>query len=98
MRFAYFQTQDVINSRFVLGNNIDAVAIARTVARVLTSSGDSAPVTGSDLLGRPLSAEESVRMSAFWQENIQAVLGVFRAELAHLEAGTYKARTKRNAS
>ena len=29
-------------------------------------------------------------MSAFWEENIRAVLGVFRTEMGHIEAGTYK--------
>ncbi len=31
-------------------------------------------------------------MSAFWEENIRAVIGLFRAELADIEAGVYKAR------
>jgi hypothetical protein len=88
---------------------------------VLTSAPGDEPLTGSDLLGRPLSAEESKKMrhacdalrcaaplalrfalcsltwhramrvrSAFWEENIRAVISLFRAELAHVEAGTYK--------
>ena len=29
-------------------------------------------------------------MSTFWEENVRAVLGLFRKELGHIEAGTYK--------
>ncbi len=63
---------------------------------MLTAAPGDEPVTGSDLLGRELSPEEAKKMSAFWEENIRAVLGLFRDELAHIEAGTYKARRKRD--
>ena len=90
LRFAFFLTQGVVNARLVLRTNLDAVAIARTLARVLTAAPGAEPLTGSDLLGRPLSGPEAEKMSAFWEENLRAVLNLFRAEMDAIEAGVYK--------
>jgi hypothetical protein len=90
LRFAYFLTQGVVNARLVLRTNLDAVAIARTLVRVLTAAPGAEPLTGSDLLGRPLSGPEAEKMSAFWEENLRAVIGLFRDEMANIEAGVYK--------
>ena len=90
LRFAFFLTQGVVNARLVLRTNLDAVAIARTLARVLTAAPGAEPLTGSDLLGRPLSGPEAAKMSAFWEENLRAVLNLFRAEMDAIEAGVYK--------
>ena len=85
----------MLNSTLVLNVNIDVPAVAAAVARALLSSSGAPPpglatVTTRDLLGRELSADEAARVTQFWDENIAAVLGLFRQELAHLEAGDYK--------
>lgn len=91
LRFAFFLTQGVVNARVVLRTNLDAVAIARTLLTVLTAPpGQEPSLTGSDLLGRPLEGPEAAKMSAFWDENLRAVLKLFREEMDAVEAGVYK--------
>jgi hypothetical protein len=86
----------VLNSTLVLKVNLDVRAVATAVARALLSPTGVAPALGltglttRDLLGRQLSEEEAQRVSLFWDENINAILSLYRTELEHLEAGSYK--------
>ena len=86
----------MLNSTLVLKVNLDVRAVATAVARALLSPTGVAPALGltglttRDLLGRQLSEEEAQRVNLFWDENINAILSLYRAELEHLEAGSYK--------
>ena len=91
LRFAFFLSQAVANSRATEARDVDVGAIARMVARVVSGSGDARGVpmvTNTGGGGGEKTAEDS--LNAFLEAHLGAIADVFRKEMEFVEEGTYK--------
>ncbi|KAK3261388.1 hypothetical protein CYMTET_29701 [Cymbomonas tetramitiformis] len=88
LRFSYFLSQAVYNSRENVNSNIDAVAIARTVFSVLTGAEETV-LTNINLRGESMTDEEAEQNQKFWDENIRAIV---KLQFSPLNAGVLRGK------
>ena len=98
LRFAFFLSQGVANSRGTDGRDIDVGAIAQAVARVVmsddgngnASAGSATPIVRKTMDGSDMSEEQAQEVSGFLEQHMGAILDVFKRECEFIENGTYK--------
>jgi len=94
LRFAFFLAQGVANSRETDGRDLDVVAIAQAVARVVMNedrgSAETAPIVKKTMDGSDMSEMQAQKVSEFLEQHMGAILDVFKTELEFVESGVYK--------
>ena len=100
LRLAFFLSQGVLSSRVSGSSDIDGAAAAAAIVKAVLDPEPRARVPDADSNlgnivrnaadGRSLSDAEAAEVSQFLEQHLTCIVNLFRDELAHLEAGTYK--------
>ena len=93
LRFAFFLSQVVSNSRETDARDLDVAAIAQVVGRVVlgTDTADKpAAMVTKTMDGEEMANEQAESVNAFLESNMGAILDVFKREMEFVEDGVYK--------
>lgn len=92
LRFAFFLSQAVANSRATDARDLDVGAIAQAVGRVvLGNDGEgAASMVTKTMDGEVMEKARADSLNSFLEAHMGAILDVFRKEMEFVEQGTYK--------